>query len=287
MKVYAFINQYKNEFPVKVMCRVLNVSRSGYYAWLKRLKSMREQINTRLVVHMKAIHSKKYYRYYGSPRMCKELQERGLMCSENRVARLMRQTGIFAKPRRRFKCTTQSKHNLPTHPNRLNQHFDVEAPNQVWAADITYIKTDEGWLYLAAVEDLFSRKIVGWALQPYLTTDLILQALKMACWRRRPPTGVILHSDRGTQYASSDFQKALAQYGFLPSMSRKGNCYDNAVIESFFHTLKAEEVNDCRYSTREQAVKDITDYITFYNQLRLHSYLGYRSPNKFENLKLA
>ena len=279
MKVYAFIKQHKNEFPINVMCRVLTVSRSGYYAFLKRPKSVREQINTRLVVHMKAIHSKKYYRYYGSPRMCKELRNRGLMCSENRVARLMQQAGIVAKPRRRFQCTTQSKHNLPIHPNRLNQHFDVGAANQVWVGDITYIKTDEGWLYLAAVEDLFSRKIVGWALQPYLSSDLILQAFKMACWRRRPPKGVIFHSDRGSQYASGDFQKALAQYSFLPSMSRKGNCYDNAVIESFFHTLKAEEVNDCRYFTRLQAKQAITDYITFYNQLRLHSYLGYQSPN--------
>ena len=269
------------------MCRVLTVSRSGYYAFLKRPKSVREQINTRLVVHMKAIHSKKYYRYYGSPRMCKELRNRGLMCSENRVARLMQQAGIVAKPRRRFQCTTQSKHNLPIHPNRLNQHFDVGAANLVWVGDITYIKTDEGWLYLAAVEDLFSRKIVGWALQPYLSSDLILQAFKMACWRRRPPKGVIFHSDRGSQYASGDFQKALAQYSFLPSMSRKGNCYDNAVIESFFHTLKAEEVNDCRYFTRLQAKQAITDYITFYNQLRLHSYLGYQSPNNSEQLRFA
>ena len=269
------------------MCRVLGVSRSGYYAWKKRPKSAREQKNTRLIVHMKAIHSKKHYRSYGSPRMCKELRDRGLVCSENRVAKLMQQAGIVATPQRRFKCTTQSKHNLPIHPNRLNQHFDVEAPNQVWVSDITYIKTDDGWLYLAAVEDLFSRKIVGWALQPYLTTDLVLQALKMACWMRRPPQGVIFHSDRGCQYASHEFQKVLNHYDFLPSMSRKGNCYDNAVIESFFHSLKGEEVNNCRYFTREQATRAIVDYITFYNQTRLHSYLGYLSPMNFELQKVA
>jgi len=199
----------------------------------------------------------------------------------------MRQAGIVAKPMRSFKCTTQSKHNLPIHPNRLNQNFDVTAPNQVWVSDITYIKTDEGWLYLAAIEDLFSRKIVGWALQPYLTTDLILQALKMACWRRRPPQEVIFHSDRGSQYASHKFQKVMNLYGFLPSMSRKGNCYDNAVMESFLHSLKIEEVYDCRYFTREQATKAIADYITFYNQLRLHSYLGYCSPINFEISNVA
>ena len=241
-----------------------------------------------MVVHMKAIRSsKKYYHYYGSPRMCKELRKRGLVCSENRVARLMRLAGISAKPKRSFKCTTQSKHDLPVHANRLNQSFDVHAPNQVWVSDITYIKTDEGWLYLAAVEDLFSRKIVGWALQPYLTSDLILQALKMACWRRQPPRGVIFHSDRGSQYASHEFQKVMNFYGFLPSMSRKGNCYDNAVMVSFFHSLKVEEVNDCRYITREQAAMAIADYITFYNQTRLHSYLDYVSPNEFEIAKVA
>jgi putative transposase len=287
VKVYTFIKAHKSEFSISVMCRVLEVSRSGYYTFIKRPKSAREQSNTRVIVHMKAIHSKKYYNYYGSPRMCEELRDRGLHCSENRVARLMRQAGIVAKPSRRFKCTTQSKHNFPIHPNRLNQRFDVEAPNQVWVSDITYIKTGEGWLYLATVEDLFSRKIVGWALQPYLSSDLVLQAFKMACWKRRPPKGVIHHSDRGSQYASGDFQKALAQHGFVPSMSRKGNCYDNAVMESFFHTLKAEEVNDCEYFTRLQAKQAITEYITFYNQYLLHSYLGYHSPNNFELLKLA
>jgi putative transposase len=287
VKVYTFIKAHKNEFSISVMCRVLEVSRSGYYTFVKRPNSARAQSNTRIIVHMKAIHSKKYYNYYGSPRMCKELRNRGLHCSENRVARLMRQAGIVAKPIRRFKCTTQSKHNFPVHPNRLNQCFDVEAPNQVWVSDITYIKTGEGWLYLAAIEDLFSRKIVGWALQPYLSSDLVLQALKMAYWKRRPPKGVIHHSDRGSQYASGDYQKALAQYGFVPSMSRKGNCYDNAVMESFFHTLKAEEVNDCEYSNRLHAKQAITEYITFYNQHRLHSYLDYHSPNNFELLKLA
>ena len=230
---------------------------------------------------------KKSRETYGSPRITRELKETGIPCSENRVARLMREEGIRAKMVKKFKVTTRSNHSYRVFPNLLDQNFDVTAPNRVWVADITYIPTEEGWLYLCAIEDLFSRQIVGFAIRPHLSAELATEALWMACLRRRPPRGVIFHTDRGSQFASRTFQKQLSKRGFIPSMSRKGNCYDNAVIESFFHTLKTEEVNLSHYATRRQALVAIADYIAFYNRIRRHSYLQYLSPMNFEMARSA
>ena len=220
---------------------------------------------------------------YGSPRITYDLKAKGIKCSENRVARLMKIHGIIAKTKKKFKATTNSKHNLPVAENLLNQNFVTEKPNTVWASDITYVQTLEGWLYLAVILDLFSRQVVGWAMSDRLTSDFVIKALYQAIGRRRLVSGCIVHSDRGVQYASADFRDVLKTFGFIQSMSRKGNCYDNAVSESFFHTLKTEHVYEHRYETRAEARQSIFEYIEmFYNRQRRHSALGYRSPISFE-----
>lgn len=220
---------------------------------------------------------------YGSPRITEDLQAKGIKCSENRVARLMKSNGIVAKAAKKFKATTNSKHNLPVAENLLKQNFESDKPNTVWTSDITYIWTMEGWLYLAVILDLYSRQVVGWAMSDRLTSDFVIKALYQAIGRRRPASGCIFHSDRGVQYASADFTEVLNAHGFIQSMSRKGNCYDNAVTESFFHTLKTEHVYDYRYETRAEATQSIFEYIEmFYNRQRRHSALGYRSPVSFE-----
>lgn len=233
-------------------------------------------------MEIKAVHSESK-RTYGSPRIYRTLKRRGIRCSENRVARLMAACGIRAKQAKRFKATTDSRHRLPVAENKLDRQFEPEAPNEAWAADLTYIWTGEGWLYLAVVMDLFSRRIVGFSMQKTLERRLVIDALEMALGRRRPEAGLLHHSDRGSQYASGDFQAVLTGAGIVCSMSRKGNCWDNAPVESFFATLKNELVYHRRYQTRAEARADIFAYIeSWYNSKRLHSSLGYLSPAEYE-----
>ncbi len=227
-------------------------------------------------------------RTYGSPRVHEDLQEQGIRCGRKRVARLMRENGIRAKQARRFKATTDSDHNDPVAPNLLDREFHVDVPDRVWVADLTYIWTREGWLYLAVILDLFSRRVVGWSMSRRITSQLTLEALSVALWSRNPSPGLLHHSDRGSQYTCGDYRDVLDEHGVLCSMSRKGDCWDNAVAESFFKTLKVERVNDRDYWTREEAQTDIIDYIErFYNRKRRHSYLGYVSPVEYELLKAA
>lgn len=283
------MQQHESEFPISVMCDVLAVSRSGYYVWRKKSPSKRQQANASLLDKIRTVHHDSGASY-GSPRIYQALKEQGLPCSENRVARLMREDGLRAKTKRRFKATTNSKHNMPVAPNLLNRDFSPAEPNQVYAGDITYIWTNEGWLYLAVVIDLFSRSVVGWAMDKRMTRQLVMDALSMAVQRRRPPPGLIFHSDRGSQYASEDFQSLLVKHDMRCSMSRKGNCWDNAPVESFFGSLKQELVFHQRYATRFHARQSIFEYIErFYNRRRLHSTLGYKSPADYEttHFKLA
>lgn len=283
------MQQHEAEFPIGVMCEVFSISRSGYYAWLKRPVSYRQQANNELREQIRTVHHENRG-VYGSPRIHQALQQQGIACGENRVARLMREDGLRAKTKKRFKATTNSKHDLPVAPNLLQRDFSPDTPNQVWAGDITYIWTTEGWLYLAVVIDLFSRSVVGWAMDKRMTRNLAMDALIMAVQRRRPSTGLVFHSDRGSQYASSDFQALLSHYGMHCSMSRKGDCWDNAPVESFFGSLKQELVFHQRYQSRFQARQSIFDYIErFYNRRRLHSTLGYQSPADYERtyFKLA
>lgn len=264
------------------MCHVFNVSRSGHYAWLKQPESSRKSQNRVLLEEIRKVY-KVSRGTYGSPRVTRALNNKGIVCGRNRVARLMRENGIAAKTKRKYKATTNSKHSYPVAKNLVNQNFSTNRPNQVWVADITYIPTDEGWLYLAAVEDLFQRKIVGWAMDSTMTRKLVLDALRQAVRRYRPSSGLIHHSDRGSQYASSEYQRALQDYKMLSSMSRKGNCYDNACMESFFGTLKRELIYGNRFRTRAEARQAIFEYIeVFYNRIRLHSALGYMSPLEYE-----
>jgi len=273
---------HRTEFPVALMCAVLKVSRSGYYAWCRRPVGPRRQQNEALRERIRAIH-RDSRGTYGSPRVWRELRDQGQRCGRHRVARLMRKDGLRAKVKRRFKATTDSRHRLPVAANLVSRDFRPAAPNRLWAGDITYIWTAEGWLYLAVVLDLFSRAVVGWAMTETLSRRLVMGALRMAVARRRPGAGVIHHSDRGSQYASADFQAVLSTHGLRCSMSRKGDCWDNAPVESFFGTLKQELVFHERYATRAQARQSIFDYIErFYNRRRRHSSLGYLSPAAFE-----
>lgn len=268
------------------MCAVLQISRSGYYAWRKRGKSLRQRENERLVPIVKAVH-KKSKKTYGARRIAEEIKAHGIPCGRARAATLMKLADVFAKQKKKFKMTTDSKHNFPFALNLLNRQFAVNGPDLVYVSDITYIWTREGWLYLAVVIDLFSRQVVGWSLSNRMSRKLVINALLMAIWRRRPATGLIFHSDRGSQYCSNEFQKMLRIHGMISSMSRKGNCWDNAVAESFFGSLKIERVFFSEYTTREEARRDIVDYIEmFYNSDRRHSYLGYVSPKEFEKMWL-
>jgi transposase InsO family protein len=284
---FQFIRDHREDFPVRLMCRVLDVSSSGFYDWLERPESPRAVENRALVATIQAIHGDSR-RTYGSPRVHASLQDAGYRIGRNRVARLMRNNAIRAKTKRKFRVTTDSRHDHPVAPNRLDRQFEVAAPNTVWVADISYIPTREGWLYLAVVLDLFSRQVVGWAMDQQMPQELTLAALDMAIQRRRPLPGCMHHSDRGSQYAAGDYQKQLAKYGMVCSMSRKGNCWDNAPMESFFHSLKTEQVHHCDYQTRDEARRDIFEYIeVFYNRQRRHSTLGYLSPAQFELAALA
>jgi len=269
-------------FPVHLQCRVLAVSRSGYYSWRIRSVSQREMANHELVEKIKAVHSESQDTY-GSPRVYHELKAQGISCSENRVARLMQTHGIRAKQVKRKKVTTKANGAHPVAPNLLNGNFTAERPDEKWLADISYIPTAEGWLYLAVIMDLFTRRIVGWSMATRMTSPLVEAALRMAMQQRQPPLGLLHHSDRGSQYTGKDYQSLLKSNLIEVSMSGTGNCYDNAPIESFFGTLKTELVHHRAYRTREEAKGDIFFYIEgFYNRRRRHSALGYLSPVDFE-----
>lgn len=271
------------EYPFRDLCAAFEVSRSGYYAWASREPGSRAQANAQLSVQIHQIYHQ-HQRNYGSPRITGQLRQEGQRCSRKRVERLMRQQGLQGRQPRRFKVvTTQSDHDQPIAPNRL-PNCKITAPNQVWVADITYVPTAEGWLYLAGVMDLYSRKLVGWAMASHLESSLTLDALQMALHHRRPAAGLIHHSDRGVQYASASFRERLQASGLQASMSRKACCYDNAAMESFWSSLKNELVHQGAYPTRAQARQSIFAWIeTYYNRVRLHSSLGYKSPVDFEN----
>lgn len=285
---YQFIKDHREQYPVTLMCRILEVARSGYYKWRKQPLNARKMADLLLLMHIKDIFEQSR-ETYGSYRIQAELTEQGIRCSRKRVARLMREYDLKPKTARPFKVvTTDVNHNLPVAPNRLNQLFEADRPDQIWLSDITFIPTAEGWLYLAVVLDLYSRRIVGWAMSDSLHRQLVIDALQMAITTRQPPPDLLHHSDRGSQYASDDYQALLTQARMVGSMSRKGNCYDNAPVESFFGTLKTELVFHQQYTTQTEARLDIFEYIeVFYNRFRRHSALGYKSPAKFEALPLV
>lgn len=273
---------HAEEFSVEKMAKILKVSRCGYYEFLSREPSKRKEENKTLLKEIQEIY-KKGRELYGSPRVHAELKKRGRSCSRKRVARLMKQEKIQAKTRKRWKRTQPSKKTVEIAPNHLQQQFVAEAPDRVWVSDITYVWTEEGWLYVSSVMDLFSRKVIGLKMGDRLETDLVTGALNQALCHRSPKEGLMHHSDRGSQYTSSEFRDLAARHGIKLSMSAKGHCYDNAVAESFFHTLKTEEVYLKRYRTREEAMLNVFEYVeVFYNRERTHSTLGYMSPEAYE-----
>ena len=279
---FRFIADHADEWPVAWTCEALEVSVSGYYAWACRPDSPTEEWRQELVAAIEEVHGDVKQRY-GSPRMTAELKARGHECSENTVAGLMREHGIRAKSPKRFVRTTDSHHRLPVAENVLDRAFDPEGPNRAWCADITYIPTREGWLYLAVVEDLFSRMIVGWSMDETMESRRVVDALEMALARRRPGVGLLAHSDRGSQYASEHYQRVLSAEGIVCSMSGVGQCWDNAPMESFFGRLKSELAPGEMFTTRDQARAEIFEYLeVFYNRVRLHSSLGFLSPDEFE-----
>jgi putative transposase len=283
---YAFIKAHRQQWTIALMCKVLEVAVSGFYNWLNRPASKRSQENEKLTEQIVMFHCGSRCTY-GSPRIYKDLKAASYRISENRVARLMKQKGIQGKAKRKFKTTTASKHQRPRAENLVKQNFTTSEPDKLWVSDITYIATLEGWLYLAVILDVFSRKVIGWAFSERLTDDVVLTALDMAKQQRSTQNNLIHHSDQGSQYASTDFQASLQSLDITQSMSGKGNCYDNALAESFFATLKTEEA-DTPYETRQQAKTSIFSYIeTFYNPKRRHSSLNYLSPDDFERLYLA
>ena len=284
------MKQWQLHFPVKVMSQLFCVSRSGFYAWLCRKPSQRAQEDERIKVAIKAAH-KRSRETYGARRLQPELAADGFVAGRDRIVRLRRELGLRCRQKRKFKTTTNSNHSLPVAENLLNQTFTPSAPNQVWVTDITYIPTGEGWLYLAGVKDVFTCEIVGYSMAERMTQELTGQALFRAAQQKRPAAGLIHHSDRGSQYCSHTYRKLLEQFGMKASMSRRGNCYDNAPMESFWGSLKNELVHHCRYATRSEAEASIREYIEiFYNRQRRHSRLGYLSPAVFEqnfNVQLA
>ena len=284
---FACIKAEKANFPVRLMCRMLEVSPSGFYAWLDREPSNRALEDQHFAAKVAAVH-KRSRRRYGSPRIHRELRTAGTRIGRKRVARLMCAQGLVARPKRRFRRTTDSSHGRPPAPNLIERNFVVAAPDRVWVTDITYIWTKEGWLYLAAVIDLFSRRVVGWAISERIDAALCCRAMRNALLSRRPGPGLILHSDRGSQFVSKDFVRLLDDHGVIQSMSRKGDCWDNAVAESFNGTIKAELVEEEDFVTRLEARRAVFEYIEgFYNSTRLHSFLGHVSPAEYERLALA
>lgn len=282
MKRFEFIDRAKDILPIDRLCATMGVTSRGYRAWKSRPISQRQRDDMVLLSNIREQHALSLHTY-GRPRMTVELKELGFEVSERRVGRLMRDNGIQAVRSRRYKRTTDSNHGLAIQPNLLDRDFTAEHPNEKWAVDISYLWTNEGWLYLAVVMDLFSRKIIGWAASDRMKKDLAIEALKRAIALRNPPSGCLHHSDRGSQYCSSDYQKLLADHGFIVSMSGTGNCFDNAVVETFFKTLKAEFLWRQRWSTRQQVTSGLFQYINgFYNLRRKHSALGWKSPEAFE-----
>ena len=281
--IFPFIHQHRNDWPVSTMCHTLGVSMQGYYSWRSRSASQAQERRDALLVQIQAIHAEVKKRY-GSPRMHKELVEgRKVACCVNTVAKLMRENAIRAKSAKKFRNTTDSNHSLPVAENVLDRQFEVQAPNERWVADITYIPTREGWLYLAVVEDLYSRMVVGWSMADHMESRLVVDALEMAVARRVPGEGLLAHSDRGSQYASGHYQQLLAKHGIAYSMSGVGQCWDNAPMESFFASLKKELTHHEDYQTRAEAKASIFEYIeVFYNHKRRHSSLGYVCPSEFE-----
>jgi transposase InsO family protein len=284
---YAFIQRHKRVWPIRVQCRVLRVSVSGYHQHMKRLggiEQRRHLSDAALLVHIRAVYAANRGAY-GWPRIWRQLRAQGIRVGKQRVQRLMQTHGIQARGKRRFRVmTTDSRHDLPVAPNRLDRNFTVAAPNTAWSGDITYIATEEGWLYLAVVIDLFSRQVVGWSMRPDMRRNLVVDALEMAWYQRRPnkKAGLIFHSDRGSQYASDDFRQLLEEHGITPSMSRKGNCWDNACSETLFGSLKVERLHGQRFATIRQAKDATIAWLLWYNQTRLHSTLNYVSPIRFE-----
>ena len=279
---YAWIDKQRPAYELAEMCAVLDVSVSGYRAWKRGGAPNRKRLTDAQMLALTRAIDAELKGSYGSPRMVLELRDRGVSAGKERVERLMRENGIRARHKRRYKATTDSKHGLPVAENLLDRNFTPEAPNRVWTSDITYLWTDEGWLYLAIVLDLFNREVVGWSLKPRMTADIVTDALTMAWFRRWPAPGLLHHSDRGSQYASRAFQVKLAEYGMACSMSRKGNCWDNAPTESWFNSFKNERVHGEKFATRDEMKAMAFEYIeVFYNRKRLHSTLGYKSPDRF------
>ncbi len=284
---FRFVQANRETFRVGKMCEVLKVSRSGYYAWRRRGPSEREEEDRRLAVKIREIHAANR-KAYGSPRIYNALRERGIRCGKHRVAKIMRLESLRGCAKQRFRSTATVRAELPAAPNRLERNFHSEQPNRIWVGDITQVRTHQGWLFLAVLLDLYSRKIVGYATASRAHQDLALEALEKAVRSRRPAHGLVHHTDRGGQYGSAEYQDQLDRYGMTCSMSRAGKCVDNAVAESFFHTLKTEWLYHFRFSTREQARLAIFDYIEgFYNRTRMHSTLGYRSPDEYERMNAA
>ena len=291
---YAWVASNRKKWPVSMVCDLLEVSTSGYFAHLRRQGTdkpsspgaNRRISNEALLAHIRAIHAE-VRGEYGWPKMWKELVARGIRVGKERVRRTMQEHGIKARGKRKFVVTTDSKHDLPIAPNLLQRNFTADQPNQVWTGDITYIATDEGWLYLAVVLDLFSRQVVGWSMQAHMQSSLVTDALRMAWFRRAPEPGLVFHSDRGSQYCGHEFQSALKGYKMKSSMSRKGDCWDNAPTESFWGRLKVGRLYGQRFATRRQAMDEVIDWMTFYNHRRIHSTLGYVSPMQFEKSWLA
>ena len=278
---YARIDELRQQHPVAAMCRVLEVSESGYHAWRQRPPSARTQENLRLETEIKAAHQRTR-ETYGPQRLQSDLADHGIPASVYRIKRICRRLGLRCKQKRKFKATTNSSHTLPLAPNLLDRQFAVAAPDRAWVSDITYVATDEGWLYLAGIKDLFNGELVGYAMSDRMTTTLVSQALFRAVAAKRPAKGLIHHSDRGSQYCSHAYRKQLQQFGMQASMSRKGDCWDNAPMESFWGSLKNELVHHRRFATREQATREITEYIEiFYNRIRKQARLGYLSPAAF------
>ena len=280
--IYKFIDEHRSVHAVERMCRILGVTRSGYYGWLRRGQSKRGLRDAVLMEKIRESHRRSRGRY-GSPNIHKDLCDWGYRCSRKRVARLMRQAGLRSKSKRRFRVTTDSRHTMPVATNLLQRKFRVSVPNKTWVSDITYIWTQQGWLYLCVILDLWDRKVVGWHLSKGLGTDLVVHALDKAVLRRRPAEGLVFHSDRGIQYCSETLRTELRRHGMLQSMSRKGDCWDNAVAESFFGTLKRELIYHESYQTRDEARLSVFQYIeAWYNRRRRHSALGHVSPFDFE-----
>lgn len=279
---YGFIKEEQGELSIELLCEVLGVSRSGYYDWLHRKPSERQEANRHLDAKIKLIFDENKQRY-GSPRITKTLKAKNESCSDTRVARRMKIMNLRAVAKKKFKVTTDSNHTYAVFDNILNRDFNTTSVNQKWVGDVTYIYTEEGWMYLAVIIDLYSRAVIGWSMDKTMKKRLVCDALMMALFKRKFPKRVIVHSDRGSQYCSNSYKKIIKNYGLIGSMSRKGNCWDNAIAESFFHTLKVELIHENHYRSREMAKQSVFQYIEcYYNQKRLHSAIDYRAPNELE-----